>query len=243
MDNKKSDKDNELLVEFEFLVDLDLALFRLIQDKYSNSEYVDKKIISMRNEYRIIHMLLFRKHINPLEIIMPGVETTNLYNQFNNEKEEELLKYATPHDTLYLMVTYLNNASSVGITVWCKNQFEADYIKNQNERLNTIIVPNRSMIDLSKYTAVYMKFFECAIEYKHLAGKYIYIATAKYNFDEDRDTINGVMSVLFGDVNIIKLIDLYTQVKYRFSIKGEDNDDLLEHSNRTESETDTEGNS
>ena len=38
MSHKKGN-DNELLVEFDFLVDLDMALFRLVKDKYSNSEW------------------------------------------------------------------------------------------------------------------------------------------------------------------------------------------------------------
>ena len=81
----KKGNDNELLVEFDFLVDLDMALFRLVKDKYSNSEYVDKNIINMNNEYRIIRMLLYRKHINPLEILMPSIETTKLYKEFHND--------------------------------------------------------------------------------------------------------------------------------------------------------------
>ena len=38
--------DNELLVEFETLIDLDIALYRYIKDKYPNSEYVDQKFIN-----------------------------------------------------------------------------------------------------------------------------------------------------------------------------------------------------
>lgn len=243
MSHKKGN-DNELLVEFDFLVDLDMALFRLVKDKYSNSEYVDKNIINMNNEYRIIRMLLYRKHINPLEILMPSIETTKLYKEFHNDSEEELLKYALLHDTFYLMITFLNNASSLsGITVWCKNQLEADFIKEKNDRLQTIVIPSRQEIDLSKYTSIYMKFFAYAIEYKNLAGKNIYIANAKYNYDEDRNIINTPMSILVGDVNIIRLIDLYTKVKYRPTTEGDNNnEDILKHSTGTESPSDSEGN-
>jgi hypothetical protein len=71
--------DNELLVEFESIIDLDLAMYRFIKDKYSDSEYVDREFINDENERRVIYTLLNRKHINPLEVIMPGLETTNLY--------------------------------------------------------------------------------------------------------------------------------------------------------------------
>ena len=242
MSDNKTINDNELLVEFEFVIDLDLALFRFIKDKYVKSEFVDQRVISMKNEYKIIDMLLFRKHINPLECIMPSVDSSKLYDELMNSKEEELLKYATPYDTFYLMITFLNNASSIGITIWCKNQFEADYIKSRNSKLNIIVLPERSMIDLSKYTAIYMKFFSKAIEYKSLEGKHIYISTAKYNFEEDKNLILAIPSILFGDVNIIKLMDLYTEVKYRFDDEGDNEDeDLFKYSAGKESKRNPEG--
>ena len=39
---------NKILVEFEFLIDLDLAIFKLIKDKYNNPEYINQDIIKMR---------------------------------------------------------------------------------------------------------------------------------------------------------------------------------------------------
>jgi hypothetical protein len=219
--------DNELLVEFESLIDLDFAMYKFIKNKYSNSEYVDQKFINEKDERAIIYTLLNRKHINPLEIIMPGFDTNNLYLDIMNNHYEELLQYATAYDTFGLMITFLNNASSVGITVWCKSKLEEDFIKNLNPILNTIIIPNRKDIDLSGYTVLYVKYIGSLIEYSTIAGKHIYIATAKYNMEEDKDMVNS-LCYLFADVNILHLIDLYTTIKYRYLKKGnEDNEDLL----------------
>ena len=237
MADNKSINYNELLVEFEFVVDLDLAIFKMIRDKYSDSEYVDKNIIGITNEYRVIDRLLSRPHINLLEYIMPDVDTSKLYNELITTEEEELLKYAIPYDTFYLMITFLNNASSVGITIWCKNKLEADYIKSLNPKLNTIIIPERSMIDITKYTAIYMKYFANAMQYKNLYGKHIYIIAAKYNFEEDKNAVSIIPTVLFGDVNSIKLMDPYTQVKYRY--EGDNDDDLFEYSAREEGTRDS----
>lgn len=240
MENK-SINNNELLVEFDFIIDLDLAIFKMIKDKYADSEYVDKKIISMNNEYKIIDMLLHRDHINPLEVIMPNVDTTILYNQLINS--EDLLNYAPPYDTLYLMITFLKNASSLGITIWCRNQAEYDRLRSITNAFNVLILPERSMIDITKYTAIFMKDFSKAIEYKNLSGKYIYILAAKYNFEDGKNTIIALPSLLFGDVNIIKLMDPYTAVKYRFDNEGDNEDeDLFEHRTGEESTRDSEGN-
>ena len=222
--------DNELLVEFESLVDLDLAMYKFVKDKYSQSEYVDQGFINEKDERKIIYTLLNRKHINPLEIIIPGSETTNLYLDIMNNHYEELLSYATAYDTFGLMITFLNNASSVGITVWCKSKLEEDFIKNLNPILNTIIIPNRRDIVLSKYTVIYVKYiaYLALYDYSALKGKHIYIAAAKYNMEEDKDMVSS-LCCLYTDLNILHLIDLYTKIKFRYLKKkgNEDNEDLF----------------
>lgn len=216
--------DNELLVEFESLIDLDFAMYKFIKDKYSNSEYVDQKFINEKDERAIIYALLNRKHINPLEIIMPGLETTNLYYDIINNHYEELLDYATAYDTFGLMITFLNSASSVAITVLCKSKLEEDFIKNLNPILNTIIIPNRRDVVLSKYTVMYVKYIAYLAQYSEIKGKHIYIAAAKFNMEEDKDMVSS-LCCLYSDVNIFHLIDLYTEIKYRYLKKGNKDDE------------------
>lgn len=218
--------DNELLVEFESLIDLDLAMYKFIKDKYYNSEYVNQEFINERDERKIIYTLLNRKHINPLEIIIPEVDTTNLYFDIMNNHYEELLSYATAYDTFGLMITFLNNASSIGITVWCKSKIEEEFIKKLNPILNTVVIPNRRDIVLSKYTVMYVKYISYLAEYNSIQGKHIYIAAAKYNMEEDKDMVNS-LCCLYSDVNIFHLIDLYTTIKYRYLAKkgNEENED------------------
>lgn len=221
-------KDNELLVEFECLIDLDLAMYKFIKDKYPNSDYVDQEFINETDERAIIYKLLNRKHINPLEIIMPGLETTNLYFDIMDNHYEELLNYATAYDTFALMITFLNNASSVGITVWCKSKIEEAFIKKLNPILNTVVIPNRRDIVLANYTVIYCKYLAYLIEYNSIAGKHIYIPAAKFNMEEDKDMVSH-LCCLYSDVNIFHLIDLYTNVKYRYLKKegNQENEDLF----------------
>lgn len=218
--------DNELLVEFESLIDLDLAMYKFIKDKYSDSEYIYQEFINEKDESNIIYALLNRKHINPLEIIMPGFETTSLYFDIINNHYDELLSYATAYDTFGLMITFLNNASSVNITVWCKSKLEEKFIKKLNPILNTIVVPNRRDIVLSKYTVMYVKYIAYLAEYNGISGKHIYIAAAKFNMEEDKDMVNR-LCCLYSDVNIFHLIDLYVKIKYRYLKKGNEEDEDL----------------
>lgn len=218
-------KDNSILVEFDFLVDLDLAMFKFMKDKFSESPLLNRDIIDDMDEQSVIFKLLNRKYMNPLEIILDNsVEVTNLYYEIMDDYYQELLCYAKAYDTFGLMITFLNNASSVDITVLCKNKIEEEFIKDLNPILNTIIIPNRRDVPLNNYTAIYLKYFVNIVEYRNVAGKHIYIAAAKFNMEEDRDMVNTTLCGLYSDINIIHLIDLYTKVKYRFRKKDSEDD-------------------
>ena len=125
---------NRILVEFDMLVDLDLAIFKYIKDKYNNPDYVDQNIIKMNDEKQIIQMMLNRQCINPLEILIPDEDVLDLYYDIINNHMDELLKYAKASDLFGLMITFLNEASSLEITVLCKSKIESDFIKSLNNR-------------------------------------------------------------------------------------------------------------
>lgn len=205
----------KILAEFEFLVDLDFAMYSMMKVKYSESSYANKRIFRLPNELDVKKMLIYRENINPLEKIFPGMDTNTLYKQILNDNEEELLQYAILYDTFRLLVTFLERATSVkSITVLCRNQLEADFISNFNTKLETVIA-NKSEVDISKYNILYIKNFYSAMNYKNLSGKSIYVANAKYNYDSETRLLNPEMVVLFSESNEIKLIDLYLDIKYK----------------------------
>ena len=63
-------KYNEILVDFNFLVDLDLAMFKFIKTEYNNPTFVDQKIISLQDEKEIIKLLLYRDSVNVLKTLI-----------------------------------------------------------------------------------------------------------------------------------------------------------------------------
>lgn len=220
--------DNELLVEFEFVIDLDLAMYKYIRSNFSNSSYVDTNFINEKDEKSVIYKLLNRKYINPLEIIIPGQETTGMYFEILDKHYEELLSYAKAYDTFGLMITYLNNASSVSIDILCRSKLEADFIKNLNPKLNTIVKQDKINVSLKKYTVMYVKYLTNLFEYdiQAINGKHIYFPAAKYNMEEDKDMVSRTC-IAFSDTNIFHLIDLYTMVKYRYERKEDTNNEDL----------------
>lgn len=214
---------NSILANFEFLVDLDLAMYRLIKDKYKDTPFVDKEFINEKDQNVVVYRLLNRQPINPLEIILPEYDTLSMYYELQDKHYEELLSYATVYDTFPLLITFLNEASSIEITVRCKNKIEENFIKKLNKRLNTVIIPERKAVNLNDYSIIYEKYYANLIQYRNLDGKHIYIAAARFNMEPDQDYPNIVLSKLFSDVNIIHLMDLYQYVKFRYKIKEDEN--------------------
>ena len=84
-------KYNNILVEFDFLIDLDLAMFKLIKAEYNNPDYVNQKLIRMSNECDIIKMMIERQPINPLELLIPEIDTLSLYLDIMENHMDKLL--------------------------------------------------------------------------------------------------------------------------------------------------------
>ena len=204
---------NRILVEFDMLIDLDLAIFKYIKDKYNNPNYVDQNIIKMHDERQIIQMMLNRQCINPLEILIPDMEVLELYHDIMNNHMDELLQYAKASDLFGLMITFLREASSLEITVLCKSQLESDFIKSLNNRLNTVVYKNYKNVPVNTYTILYIKYYPSVLEYNTIEGKHIYISNARYNMEPDSNMPTIVISGLVGDVNIIHMIDMYKDIK------------------------------
>ena len=204
---------NRILVEFDMLIDLDLAIFKYIKDKYNNPNYVDQNIIKMHDERQIIQMMLNRQCINPLEILIPDMEVLELYHDIMNNHMDELLQYAKASDLFGLMITFLREASSLEITVLCKSQLESDFIKSLNNRLNTVVYKNYKNVTVNTYTILYIKFYPSVLEYNTIEGKHIYISNARYNMEPDSNMPTIAISGLVGDVNIIHMIDMYKDIK------------------------------
>ena len=208
--------DNELLVEFDFLINMDIAMYYYVKENFAESPYVNKQLMDVPYEDAVNQLLLNRKHVNPLELIIPGMDTMELYKDLMANHEAELLEYAKAYDTFPLMITYLN-LSSVGIMVLCKNDLEVQFINKLNNRLKCMVVADRSKVNLKPYTVIYVKYFASLIEFPVINGKNIFIAAAKFNMEDDEDCVDKRLTLLYTQSNDVHLIDLYRDMKFRFN--------------------------
>lgn len=213
-------KYNKILAEFEFLIDLDMAIFKYIKEEFNNPQYVNQDIIKLNDENEIIKLMLYRENIDPLTDLLPEYDTLPLYKDIMKERMGDLLKYAKASDIFGLMVTFLREASSVSIDILCESQTQSDFIKSLNPDLNTII-KSRKNVPVDNYDIFYIKNYPNVLLYPSLKGKHIYIANARYNMESNKNIPLLSVSVLCADINTVHTIDLYKKIKYERKKKNE----------------------
>jgi hypothetical protein len=204
------------LVEFEYIIDLDLAIFKYIKANYGDSNLLKQDVVKLNNEVDIIKLLINRHNINPLEVLFDeSYDTTDLYLDLYNNHMSEILEYAKACDAMALMVTYLRLLKEVSITVLCDSQEQADMITSINNLFDTKIASRESVV-LNKYDTIYIKYYAKTLSYKNgIHGKNIYVSNARYNMEEEKDRILNIdVSTFIGYDNKIRTMDLYKNILY-----------------------------
>ena len=206
--------DNEVFVDFDILLDLDMAIYKYIRKNYKESNDVYKQIISLKSEYDAIYVMINRQEMNPLSLIMKNTDIDELYNSLISSHKNDLLNLAKPTDVLYLMNTFIDNASSIEITAHCNDEEELNYIKYISKILELkykLTSSPKEETSLKGYTSIYIKNFLDLKKFKDIEAKNIYIANTLYNtmaMLRNTDLLKEITSS-----NEIRTIDMYKKVK------------------------------
>lgn len=208
--------DNEVLVDFDIMIDLDMAIYKYIRKKYKNNKNVYQEIISLKSEYDAIFTMINRQDLNPLSLLIKNNNDSidKLYNSIIKNSKNDLLFLAKPTDILYLMNTFRDNASSINITVHCNDDKELEYFNNISKLMNLnykIICSSKQETSVKDFTAIYIKNFIDIQYLKDLKAKNIYIANTLYNIYSMINNIDLAKEISVS--NKIRTIDMYTKVK------------------------------
>lgn len=204
---------NNILVDFDLLIDKDFGLIQLLKKDYSDNGFIDDIIFKMKDKI-LLGELLQRKNKNPLSIAFKKEylqSIDSLYNEFIELEFDNILKYSLKTNILDLVKTYIETSSSV-VTVICKNKSEEQFINKY--KLKTIICDNLSKLDISEFDSIFIKEYSKVTEFTNLSAKNIFIGRYNFNLEDDEYTPKEEISVLVADVNIISVIDVYNSDKY-----------------------------
>lgn len=207
---------NNILIDFNLLIDTDYGLIKLIKTEYSENEFINVLLSKMRDKI-ILGELVSRKDKNPLYIALNKdykESADSLYKEFMESEYDSILKYSISTSLLELILTYIET-NSCTVTVICKNKSEEQIINKY--KLKAIISDNYADIDISEFDSIYIKDYREILEFKFLKAKNIFIGNYRFNLEEDNYTPIKEVSLLVGDINIISVIDVYNSNKYIIS--------------------------
>lgn len=212
---------NNILVDFNIVIDTDLGLINMMKKEYNNTDFVLDYINNMKDKV-IIEQLLERTNKNPLSIIIKEEykdSIDNLYKEFLEMEYDNILKHSSVTDIMNLMNTYINTGA-VHVDIICKNKLEEQLINNLNiSQLKVIVEKDRSRIDLSDYDTIFIKDYSDILNFKGVIAKNIFIGNYKFNLEDDNRIPLNDISLIVGKTNLVSIIDVYESNKY-IKVKG-----------------------
>lgn len=209
-----------LLIPFDLIVDIDYAIIQEVKEKYSETQYINKKILEGITEDNIFSILSTRKSINVLELLLEAdykSAADNLYKEIIEDDYKSLIEKSSITNITQLVEEYINT-SLVDVTIWCKNSIEEQYIRKNINKINVTISESIKDIDISLYTAIFLKDIRDAKDLK-TAGMTIYMGNYRFNYGDYDDsgahkstgkrTVEPLTEYVTNGTEI-KSIDIYT---------------------------------
>ena len=200
---------NRILVEFDVVIDIDLAIMKLIQEKYNNPKFIKQNIMSL-SLHDIKERLLNRTQESPLSICIDDIKSANsLYHELLNNQYDEILKYQTPTGVFKLMEVY-HKTDNMQVTILCSSQNEADIISSYG-KFNTLVKKQ----DKVKINIYFLKSLPRIFVFNgKMNGKHIFVMGYRYNLYEDKDGTllpNPMIAKALLPLNRVGIVDVYNK--------------------------------
>lgn len=202
---------NHILVDFNMLFDLDLAIILFLIKKSTNNEYFNKDILN-GTSYFLKYSLISRLDPNPLTILIDKEHKDsciNLYNEIINSSLNEVFSYMEKAP-LFFVFNEFTELNGYKIIVNCINDIEQEYCKKICKFQTTVLNTNAENV-----STLYIYNSKNLIKYKNIHGKTIYVSKQGFNtFNGDikNNTLNEIL-LLLSKTNKILYIDKYINFK------------------------------
>lgn len=204
-------------VPFDMIVDTDLGLWKLIQDRYNKNIFFYEGLINIRDMNHMKYMITSRMDKNPLKVLLKEEyfnSADSLYNQFMEDEYNRILELST-NTAIYDIICRSKGVRDVlRYTILCKTQQEVDEIhkrfKRHNVDVNTILYDDLKEIDVSPYGSLYIKDIDDFFLYNNVGGKNIIIGNYGFNLENGvPNTPLAEQSLLISKLNVVHMIDMY----------------------------------
>lgn len=191
----------KLLIDFDVIINTDIASCNIIKNKYS-------KLVS--NDIEITKdIIVNRYNPNPLEIIsIEDISEDNLnkiYDELISREYFEILQNS--FDTnIFFYLSLIYDIENISITIRCKNTLEYNYIKN-NTKYNKFNIIVSNDLDLI-YDCYIFKIYDHT-NIKKIKNKKIYLPNFRFN-----EMLLSVGNLIYMD-NDISIINIFKNNKLK----------------------------
>lgn len=212
-ENNQPTNRTRILTEFDVIIDLDLAMMELVQEKYNNPNFINQDVMNL-SLHDIKETLLNREHESPLSVCIDDLDTANsLYHELLETKYDEILNHHSPTGIFKLMEVY-NKTDGMEVTILCSSQEEADLISKYSPELHTL-VKKHDEINIDDYNVYFLKSLTRIFVFNgKMKNKHIFIMGYRYNLFEDPN--NGaffpnptIVRPLIFEGDRVGIIDVY----------------------------------
>lgn len=198
-------KSLQVFVTFDSIIDLDLAVLMLIQDKYNNPNVINQSVMKLSLK-EIKTLLVNRDHPNPLYVCIDDHDIAdNIYDEIIQTQYSELLSYDT-HTAIFKLIEVYNNNDGSEVTIFCRTDEERNLIRKYDNDIR-IIVGKPEDINVKDYDMFFFKSPKHILEFKNgFMEKHIFVLNYKFNLTFGKD------GFAFPDIEVSKLLIPFNKI-------------------------------
>lgn len=211
MQDRVEFKRYSILATFDSVIDIDYGIYQFIKFNYHNLDCINEKALTADDKViRFILTKRFDENLLNFLIKSDNQEMKDkIYHDILINKKQDIISLSKPYDVMRLLITYKESATSLDkLVILCNDEIEVDYIKRFSTPIDALICEKKD-VDISKYDIFYIKHFSDILQFRKIEGKTIYLLNMGINYDRKERMIDPKLSIIFSDINQIKLIDPY----------------------------------
>jgi len=204
------------LISFHSIYDEDFAVVKNCIINYRNKNVFDYEAISKMSYFELLGKIYHRKEKNPLYCIMKNDKYKDLldrvYDEFINDHEEEILKYAVSTDIINMILEFKRSGGEVKPSILYYTQPQLDLL-NKDERLfNIEKISLRQVLENNMFSHYYVKYIDEIEPFVNNVERGFYISSAGLNLNGTNDDIlidNDKIIELMSKRLSISMYDMY----------------------------------
>lgn len=198
-------KDIKILVTFDSIIDLDLAMLKMIQSEYNNPDVINQEVMHL-SLHDVKVRLLNRTHENPLSICIDNIDDANkIYSEIIQTQYSKLLSYQTPTGVFKLMEVYDKNKGT-DVTVLCRSEEEKNIIRSYDKEIN-VMITQPGEVDVKSYDIFFIKSPSHIFEYKNeFIEKRIFVLDYRFNLTFGED------GFVFPDIRVARVLVPFNKI-------------------------------